>query len=354
MLTEPMFRSPTPDHHRRGTRTVVRGIAVAGCLGLLVACSGSGSGANKGIAPLPSGVITPGPEQTYQTNPGQPAIPNHGAYVGASVEPQTFDEAGREQAVRELQTQLGRPLDLVHVYQTWDADFPASTDQFAVAQGSYLMLSWALTDTQVIASGQDDSVIRAEAVAIRQSGDPILLEPRWEMDRPNLSSVVHSPAAYIAAWRHIHSIFTSLGVHNAAWVWCPTAVGFATSRAPSYYPGDNEVDWVCADAYPGPDELSLAKVIAPFLAWAEGHHKPAMVGEFGISRAVSPAERATWLRQAAATIRANPQIRAMVYWDSGLEDSPHGNYSLAGDDIALASFRSLVRTSYFDPRAVVP
>jgi hypothetical protein len=39
-------------------------------------------------------------------------------------------------------------------------------------------------------------------------------------------------------------------VQNAAWVWCPTANGFADGQAAAFYPGNNEVDWICADAYP--------------------------------------------------------------------------------------------------------
>jgi hypothetical protein len=329
-------------------------VIVAGCVALLAACSGSGSGQTTGqIAPLPTITDRPEPQHTYQAGPQQPAIPVRGAYVGASVQPQTFSEEGREQAVQQLQTDLGRPLDLIHVYQTWDASFPENTDRFALGQGSYLMLSWALTDTQVIASGQDDSVIRAEAAAIRDTNAPILLEPRWEMDRPNLRRVVHSAADFVAAWHHIYQIFSEAGVHNAAWVWCPTATGFADGRAAAYYPGDDQVDWLCTDAYPGPQQLPLSTLIGPFLTWAAHHDKPAMVGEFGISRAVPPSQRAAWLQEAAATFRANPQLLAMVYWDSGVDAAESSNFSLAGDTSAMASFRSVVRRPYFDPRQVV-
>jgi hypothetical protein len=327
-------------------------VIVTSCVALLAACSGSGSKSGQ-IATLPTITARPAPQHTYQAGPRQPDIPVRGAYVGASVQPQNFSEEGREQAIQQLQTDLGRPLDLVHVYQTWDASFPASTDEFALNQGSYLMLSWALTDTKVITSGADDSVIRAEAAAIRATRAPILLEPRWEMDRPNLSGVIHSAADFVAAWHHIYQIFSEAGVHNAAWVWCPTATGFSTGRAPAYYPGDAQVDWLCTDAYPGPQELPLSTLIRPFLAWASHHDKPAMVGEFGISRAVPPSQRAAWLQEAADTFRANPQLLAMVYWDSGLDSAEIFNFSLGGDGPALASFRSVVRRPYFDPRQVV-
>ena len=31
----------------------------------------------------------------------------------------------------------------------------------------------------------------------------------------------NQPGEYVAAWRHVHDIFTSVGATNATWVWCP-------------------------------------------------------------------------------------------------------------------------------------
>ena len=41
------------------------------------------------------------------------------------------------------------------------------------------------------------------------------------------------------------------GATNVGWVWCPLATGFTDGRAQKYYPGDDQVDWLCADVYPG-------------------------------------------------------------------------------------------------------
>ncbi len=32
------------------------------------------------------------------------------------------------------------------------------------------------------------------------------------------------PGEFVAAWRHVHDIFTSVGATNATWVWCPYTV----------------------------------------------------------------------------------------------------------------------------------
>jgi beta-mannanase len=31
----------------------------------------------------------------------------------------------------------------------------------------------------------------------------------------------NTAAHYVAAWRHVHRIFTKVGATNATWVWCP-------------------------------------------------------------------------------------------------------------------------------------
>ena len=64
---------------------------------------------------------------------------------------------------------------------------------------------------------------------------------------------------FVAAWDHIRAIFAAVGVKNAAWVWCPTANGFnPDGRAAAFYPGDNKVDWICADAYPSHRSVSTS------------------------------------------------------------------------------------------------
>jgi beta-mannanase len=169
------------------------------------------------------------------------------------------------------------------------------------------------------------------------------------MDRPNLASVVHSPASFIAAWQHVHAIFDTVGVPNASWVWCPTATGFATGRAQAFYPGDDAVDWLCADAYPGPGKSSLSSVLAPFLSWAHQHAKPAMIGEFGIPRDVAPDQRAAWLDAAQTTVAADSQIKAVVYFDSGIQGAPPSHdFWLASDAQTLQSYRTWARVPYFD------
>jgi beta-mannanase len=195
-------------------------------------------------------------------------------------------------------------------------------------------------------------LIRQRARAIKATGKPIFLEWRWEMDRPNLQGQIHSPAEFIAAWDHIRAIFAQQQVRNVAWVWCPTALGFKKGTAQAYYPGNNEVDWVCADAYPGRGAYrSLADTTTAFRAWAAQHRKPIMIGEYGVPRSYTAQQRATWLRKAAQTAQSDPQIKALVYFDSDpLGHGPQLGYALQAGSAALGMFRHLGDQPYFDTR----
>jgi beta-mannanase len=214
-----------------------------------------------------------------------------------------------------------------------------------------LLISWAGTDTRQIVSGADDSWIRTRARQIKALGKPVFLEWRWEMDRPNLRSQVHSGAEYVAAWDHIRAIFAAAGVQNAAWVWCPTANGFSDGQAAAFYPGNDEVDWICADAYPAyGSTASFASTVTAFLGWASHYAKPLMIGEFGVPESDGASQRAQWLHAAQQVVMADRQIKALLYFDANpAGQGPQGSYSLAGDAAALSAFRAIAAQPYFNP-----
>jgi hypothetical protein len=326
---------------------VVAGVVAVAALLLTSASSGAGAGLSGVRAASPATTVAPGIA---------PSIPAHGAYTGAYVQPADYSQHGRIAALHTFQGRLGRRLDIVHQYLQWDAPFPTPSERAMMRQGSTLLLSWAGADTRAIAAGRYDRLIRQRARAIRATHKPVFLEWRWEMNRTALESEIHSPHDYVAAWDHIRSIFTRLHVRNVAWVWCPSSRGFgsnvyASRPAPPFYPGNSEVDWVCADVYPrGAAYFSFAELAQPFLAWASHIHKPIMIGEYGAPRIYGPQQRAQWLRAAAQTVREDPQIKGIVYFDG----DPLGNtsvmeYALDAGSAPFAAFRAVADAPYFNP-----
>jgi hypothetical protein len=309
---------------------------------------------SRSAAPAPKG---PRPTATPRVLPGTPVpdpasdgplVPNSGAYLGAFVQPSQDTGPAEIAAVVSFEHQLGHRLGLVHVYHTWTAAFPSAADEYFADSGSLLLITWGGTpDTKAIIAGKYDAMIRARAEAIKRLGHPVLLEFRHEMDRPDLQWAIHSPADYIAAWDHIRAIFTAVGADNASWVWCPTANGFQTGRAQAFYPGNNEVDWVCADAYSASPSQPLSAAAGAFLSWASHHPKPVLIGEFGVSG--DPAGWAAWLAGVGQMAMRDSQIKALAYFDADGSNSQDRAYtfSLSGNPTARSAFAALLAEPYF-------
>jgi len=319
-------------------RRMLRGAAVLAVAAVIGAtgCGHSGTGATGSAQ--------------HQAPAGHSLVPASGAYLGAYVQPVTYTQAGQISAVQSFERRLGHPLQIVHVYHPWDKPFPTAADRYFVNHGKILLLTWGgAPDTQAIVAGRDDAMIRARARAVKALGHPIMMEFRHEMDRPNLQWTIHGPAEYVAAWDHVRAVFSAVGATNVSWVWCPTGIGFQNGRALPFYPGDKEVDWICADVYATSTSQSLRAASAPFLRWASHHDKPVIIGEFGVIG--NPPGWAAWLTAAGRLPETDHQIKAMAYFDAnGVNSSGDAYQFWLGDrPAALSAFASLLRQPYFRP-----
>jgi hypothetical protein len=274
-----------------------------------------------------------------------------GVLFGAWVKPSTgLRQTDRVRAVADLESTIGRKLDIVNTYRRFDQDFPTSSDLAFADAGATLMVSWATGDTREIVAGQVDKELVGWAKRFASFPHPIMLRVRWEMDRPNLSASMWSGADYVAAWQYIRRIFAAHHVTNVSWVWCPTAGGFANGTAPAFYPGDANVDWTCVDVYAGNALRPMSELLQPYLTWAAAHPKPIVIGEFGVAESWGSASRVAWLQAAAADFQVNPQIKAVSYFDSNPDGSPPTQrFQLAGDRPLTSAFTAMARSSYFDP-----
>lgn len=278
-------------------------------------------------------------------------LPPSGAYVGAWVKPGKQTEQARIDAVKDFEQDTGRRLDVVHDYHTWDDFFPSEFDTYFVKRpDTTLLLSWAGADTKDTADGQYDGLIRLRARDLKALKAPILLQYRWEMDRPNLKGTVHSGEDFIAAWKRIRSIFHEEGAENVDWVWCPTAEGFDDGRAQEYYPGDDEVDWLCADSYSVTPDEPLAGNLTSFLHWAKGQDKPIMIGEFG-TQSGRTGQRARWIAAVGELVQRTPQIKAILYFDSNVaRDGRKRDWSLQSNGEDVRAYGALMAQPYFNSR----
>jgi hypothetical protein len=312
-------------------------ILTAATVLLLAACT-------PAAAPIP-------PIATESATSGPVPVPAQGALLGAWVKPDSYSQPGRLDAVARFEQVLGRRLDIVHSYRRLHEPIGTESDLHFLGTGATLMISWAGASSEDILNGLVDREIREHAQQVRALAVPILLRLRWEMDRPNLAASVGSPERYHQAWQYVRRVFAQEHATNVSWVFCPTAEGFAAQRAAAYYPGDDTVDWTCVDVYAGSELRPMAQLLEPFLRWAATRPKPIMIGEYGVARAWPSDKRAAWLTEAATVFRANPQIKAVLYFESNPQErTEHGEFALSTDEPALASFIETARHPHFRTR----
>ncbi len=299
--------------------------------------------ARPGPAPAPA----PGSIRTALLAPAS------GAWFGFYAQTRIYNQEAAKAAVTNMEAATGRMADIDHWYEPWGDTFPTWRQPWDFANGRIPMISWGKQRSDVVLSGADDDYIAARADGIKALGKPVFLRWFWEMAMSENLGYSQSPAAYVAAWRHIHAIFTARGVTNVAWVWCPNASSFKNGSAQRYYPGDDTVDWVCADGYnfyPDSSYREFESIFDGFYAWASQRPKPLMIAEYG-SQTAGPTKRAAWLDAAhAALVQKFPRILAVVYFHSNSEH----DWTLYDEPDALAAFRRMALDPYFNPPPIYP
>ena len=102
-----------------------------------------------------------------------------------------------------------------------------------------------------IASGAHDAHITDWATRLADWGSPVMLRFGHEMNGnwyPWAEGVNGNGAGdYVAAWRHVHDIFTRAGADNVQWVWNPNVPYYGSTPLDGLYPGADYVDVVALD-----------------------------------------------------------------------------------------------------------
>ena len=95
-----------------------------------------------------------------------------------------------------------------------------------------------------------------------------------------------SPAVFVAAWRHIVSLFRILRVQNVTWLWTINVIHEQT-RVPSpepWWPGKSYVTWVGIDGYYINSSSVFASVFGPTIVYVRTlTHDPILISETSVT-----------------------------------------------------------------------
>jgi hypothetical protein len=199
-----------------------------------------------------------------------------------------------------------------------------------------------------IRDGDYDDFFRKWAEGARDFGKQVFLRFGFEMNG-DWFTWGDQPDVFVAAWRRIHAIFREVGADNVLWVWTPNCVSIPRGKGnaiPLYYPGDEFVDWVGLDGYNFGDHHDrwhawegFDAIFGDGLALLEERYpgKPIMIGEFACAPG-PPGRKAAWIQDAYRCLRADPRIRAAVWFNLDKRDESEPNWLIRSDPGALDAF----------------
>jgi mannan endo-1,4-beta-mannosidase len=157
------------------------------------------------------------------------------------------------QPVQEFTQAAGEQPNLVGYFSGWvqpfDTAFADELHQHQVIP--FVQIDPTFASVAGIAAGAYDAYLRRYAASVRGFGHPVVIGFGHEMNAPTYSwGYRHTPAAtFVAAWRHIVTLFRAEGARNVTWLWTINADRPGTGPVQSWWPGAQYVTWVGIDGY---------------------------------------------------------------------------------------------------------
>jgi hypothetical protein len=224
------------------------------------------------------GAARPGPAPAISL----PAIPT--SYLGLYERGAVSSYAGVDRFARAI----GRQPNLVSYYSGWGEPFNAGFAASAARHGAVplVQIDPGTVSLGAIAAGQRDAYLRAFAAAVRAYGRPVIVGFGHEMNAWWYPwGYQHAtPASFVAAWRHIVTLFRAQGAWNVTWLWTINVIGRQQSRAVpapgAWWPGSTYVTWVGIDGYYINRSLSFAPLFGPTIKAVRSlTHDPILISE---------------------------------------------------------------------------
>src|SRR5664279_3096858 len=158
---------------------------------------------------------------------------------------------------------VGEPPSIVMWYADFRQPLPIDGLNTVTARGAIPLLTWEPWQAGAadhspyalarIIAGDFDGYIGSWAKQLKKWNRPMLLRFAHEMDGdwyPWAEGVNGNHAGqYVAAWRHVHQIFTKAGASKVSWVWSPNVPYNGSTPLDALYPGAGYVDQVALDGY---------------------------------------------------------------------------------------------------------
>ena len=298
------------------------------CAGVAIILTFAPHGAGR-----PPQAVNPAPRNGYWPLPAAP-----GSYIGLYPDGVPNSYAG----VRAFTTATGIKPRVVVYYSGWFELFQVGFARTAARDGAVPLVQMNPTGVSMaaIASGRYDGYLSSYAEAVRAYGHPVILSFGHEMNGYWYSWGYHhtSPAAFVAAWRHVVTLFRALRARNVTWMWTVNTI-HSRANVPSpdpWWPGSSYVTWVGIDGYYYNSSSTFAPLFGPTIAAVRAlTSDPILIAE---TAAVPAARQPAKVADLFAGIRLYGLLGFVWFNASHVED-----WHLRGS-AAIAAFRRAAET----------
>jgi hypothetical protein len=233
----------------------------------------------------------------------------------------------------------GRPPNLVGYYSGWAEPFNMAFANTLRSHGVIPFVQIDPTDASVaaIADGSYDEYLRSYADSVRNFSDAVVIGFGHEMNASWYTwGYKHvAPATFIAAWRHLVTLFRQQGADNVTWLWTLEADGPDTGPVQSWWPGASYVTWIGVDGYYYRPTDTFASVFGRTIQQVRSFsHAPVLLSESAVGPAAGSFAKIQDLFKGMSTYDTlglvwfdKKQTGGLYRQDWRLEDSPQAEIS---------------------------
>jgi hypothetical protein len=192
-----------------------------------------------------------------------------------------------------------------------------------------------------VTAGRYDGWLRSLAAQAKAYGRPVILGWAPEANGPWYSWGYKSvaPAVYIAAWRHVVTVFRQAGASNVTWLWTVNVASPGVSSPALWWPGAAWTGMTGLDGYIDTAAQAYGSKIAPTVALVRTlSDHPVILSETAVAAVAGKPAKIADLFAGARRDR----LAALVWFDlPGNKDWP-----VDGDAAAVAAFRTAAKENH--------
>lgn len=285
-------RRPPRRWRQRAVRSLGAAIAIA------VVAAGTAE-LLRAVYPNPTSAGTSPPSGSFRDHPVVITLPDQPeSYLGVYAEgvPNTYASIESFAATTSVQPNIAL------YYSGWQEPFQASFASKAADHNAVplIQIEPGKVSLTAIAAGVYDGYLASFADAVAsygaKTGHGAIIsfghEPNGSWYPWGFRHV--SPATWVAAWRHVVTVFRQQGADDVTWLWTVNIIA-AKGRIPApgpWWPGSNYVTWVGIDGYYYKPSWQFASLFGPTIKAVRSLTRdPILISETGAAPAAGQATK---------------------------------------------------------------